>query len=171
LINSMFEQDIELIRRPQMQRTFVMHLYDGLNKCEACAAMRINPAVVGYVRNENADFNAAIRNAEAYRIDMLTDKLANIEDYFDDPIMAGVASKNIQWLASKRMRKIYGDKQDIVVSHVISIKDAITEANNRTRHFIEHNPLENMNALTDNISVEPLKISKAVDFEDDDPLS
>lgn len=167
----MFEKDLAMIRRPQMQQAFAMHLYDGLNKSEACAIMRINPAVVGYVRKENPAFDAAIRDAEAFRVDMLTDKLANIEDYFDDPIMAGVASKNIQWLASKRLREIYGEKVDHQVNHIISIKDALIEANNRTKHFIEHNPLENMNALTDNISVEQPKIIDVVEMDDDDPLS
>lgn len=167
----MFEKDIALIRGAQMQQAFVMHLYDGLNKSEACAVMRINPAVVGYVRRESSEFDAAIRDAEAFRVDMLTDKLANIEDYFDDAIMAGVASKNIQWLASKRLREIYGEKIDHQVNHVISIKDALIEANNRTKHFIEHNPLENMNSLTDIVSVEPAKTIKAGQNDDADPLS
>lgn len=150
----MFERDLALIRGVENQHKFVVLIYEGMTKAEACADMLINPAAVGFARRENAAFDTAIRDAEAFRVDMMTDKLATIHEDMDDAIMAGVVSKNIQWLASKRLREIYGDKQDITVNHNVSIASAMNEANKRTIDFIGYKVLENKPSLTDIKSVE-----------------
>lgn len=150
----MFERDLELIRGVQIQQTFIMRIYEGMTKSEACADMLINPAAVGFARRENAAFDTAIRDAEAFRVDMLTDKLATIHEDEGDALMARVISDNIKWLASKRMREIYGDKTDITVNHNVSIASAMREADKRTIDFIGYKLLDNNDNSTDNISVE-----------------
>ena len=150
----MFEYDLNLIRGVKFQHEFLVHIYGGLTKAEACAQLNINPAAVAFARKEQAAFDIAIRDAEAFRVDMLVDTLINIQDTESDALMARVISDNIKWVAAKRLRDIYGDKTDITVSHVLSLKDAIAEAKQRTIEFIEHIPLENNHNITDNISVE-----------------
>ncbi len=166
----MFERDLTTIRGTSAQLSFVSRIYEGMTKSEACADMLINPAAVGYVRRECKEFDIAIRDAEAFRVDMLTDKLANIEDYFDDAIMAGVASKNIQWLASKRLKEIYGDKTELTVNHNLSITDAMKEAEQRTIEFVGYKVLDNNTHSTDIVSVEQPKISKAIKNAAPDPF-
>lgn len=150
----MFERDLETIRGVENQHKFIVLIYEGMTKAEACAEMLINPAAVGFARRENAAFDTAIRDAEAFRVDMMTDKLATIHEDMDDAIMAGVVSKNIQWLASKRLREIYGDKQDITINHNVSIANAMREANARTIKHIASNSLEYKPSVTDIKSVE-----------------
>jgi len=167
----MFERDLNIMRSTLAQETFVQRIYEGLTKSETCAEMRINPAAVGIVRRENKAFNQAIRDAEAFRVDMQVDRLININDDVDCPIMAGVISKNIQWTAAKRQRDIYGDKTDITVNHTLSISAAIEQANQRVLHFIDGKALIIDNTSTDNISVEQPKITDNVEICDDDPFA
>lgn len=165
----MFEKDLMIIRSTLSQQAFVMRVYEGLTKSEACADMRINPAAVGIVRKENKQFDQAIRDAEAFRVDMEVDKLSTINEDIDCPIMAGVISKNVMWKASKRQRDIYGDKTDITIDHKLSITAAIEQANQRVLQFIDGKALIIDHSATDNISVEQPKISEAV--ENDDPFA
>lgn len=165
----MFEGDLELIRGPLTQQEFLILLYEGSTKAEACAQLRLNPAAVAFARREQSKFDAAIRDAEAFRIDMMTDNLLNIQDSESDPLMCRVMSDNIKWLASKRLREIYGDKIDHHVEHTLSIKDAIEQAKNRTIEFIDAKVLECEDSSSDNISVAQEK--EVVIIEEDDPLS
>ena len=166
----MFEKDLHHIRGALAQAEFCKLICEGLTKSEACAEMRINPGAMIQARRENPAFNTAIRDAEGYRVDMLADTLLTIHEEIENPIMAGVVSKNIQWLASKRQRDIYGDKTDITVDHKISITAAIESANSRLSRFIDSKALELIDSVTDNISVEPVKIIDNQGIPDADPF-
>jgi hypothetical protein len=56
-------------------------------------------------------YETALKRGE----DVLADVLISIDEYFPDPKMASVISKNIQWLLSRRRRQDYGDH--VVVEH------------------------------------------------------
>jgi len=162
----MFNADREKIKGAEVQSAFIMRLYDGFNMAETCADLRLNPGAVAIVMQDDIEFNNAVRQAQAFRVDLMTDKLENIEDYQDNPHMAKVVSDNIKWLASKRYKEIYGDKLEVNHNHTINIKDAMIEAQSRTLNFIEHKPLKTLDTVTDNVSVEV--IEHAADI---DPLS
>lgn len=165
----MFEKDVDMIRGTLAQKTFIHHLYAGATKDEACGQMGINPGAVAFVRRENKEFNQAIRDAEASRIDNKVDELLNIHDTHSDPLMARVISDNIKWTASKRLREIYGDKVDHVVEHKISLVQAIQDARARTTQFIDAKCVEVLDNVTDIKSVAP--IVDAVKIEKDDPFA
>lgn len=158
----MFEKDIERLQCLKTRNELVARMYDGDTLSEACAMMRLNPAAVGLTMRDDVTFDAAIRQAQAFRVDIMVDKLENISEYESDPIMAGVISKNIQFVASKRLRRVYGDKLDVNHTHTINIKDAMEAARNRV--LIEHqpNPLITIIDATDSTSAAPVEI---------DPLS
>jgi hypothetical protein len=131
--------------------------------------MKLNPAAVGITRRDNVDFDADIRAAQAFRIDMSVDKLERINEYESDPLMASVISKNIQFVASKRYRQVYGDKLDVNHNHTINIRAAMDAARERTLIDISPNILiPNINA-TDTISVAQAPLF--VVAGDVDPLS
>jgi hypothetical protein len=165
----MFESDMKRLEGAATRNEFINHVYDGQNIAETCALMRLNPAAVGIARRDDAEFDKAIRDAQAFRVDMMTDKLENISEYESCPIMAGVVSKNIQWLASKRYRQIYGDKMDVNHNVSINIKAAIEDARARSGVLIEHNPLIDITNATDSTSAAPCPITIAA--EEIDPLS
>ena len=169
---AMFTRDLERIKGPEAKGAFLHHLYDGLNLAEACAALRINPGALAMARKNDLDFDNDIRAAQAFRVDMLVDKLENIQDHEPDAMMAGVISKNIQWIASKRYRQIYGDKVDVNHNVTINIVDAMNEARVRTLGFIDAIPLEYIDNSTDNVSVAQEKAPALISQSDDiDPLS
>ena len=163
----MFETDVEFIRRPAAQMALCIEIYKNNTIEEACFTLRINPAAVGFVRSQDEKFDQDIRSAQGYSLERLIDQLPNIQDHIDDPIMAGVVSKNIQWLASKRRRDIYGEKLDVNHNHTVDIRGAIALAKQRTIDYIDHNPLDNQHSLTDNISVALVQDES----DDPDPLS
>jgi len=158
----MFEGDIEKLQCADIRKEFISYIYDGESISEACGLLRLNPAAVGLTMRDDITFAKSVRDAQAFRVEVLTDKLENISEYESDPIMAGVMSKNIQWLASKRLRAIYGDKMDVTHNHVINIKDAMTAARERIMLDITPNQLITIDSATDVVSVAPEEI---------DPLS
>lgn len=149
----MFEKDISFLQGALAQGEFIAAVYDGSNIAEACARLRVNPAALGFVRRDNPDFDAAIRAAQAFRVDLMVDRLEHIEDEESDALMARVISDNIKWLASKRLREIYGEKVDVSHNHTINLVDAIAQARARTIPFINGKSLEIIDASTDNVSV------------------
>lgn len=165
----MFERDREQFNGAEFRQEFINHVYNGENLLEACALMKVNPAALGIARRENPEFDADIRAAQAFRIDVMTDKLENIQEYESDAIMAGVISKNIQWLASKRFRQIYGDKVEVNHNVNVNIRDAMMEARNRTLEYIDAKPLGNNTFATDSVTV--AQAPAIIDAEEIDPLS
>lgn len=165
----MFDRDREQFQCAEFRQEFVNHVYNGENLLETCALMKVNPAALGIARRENPEFDADIRAAQAFRIDVMTDRLENIQEYESDAIMAGVISKNIQWLASKRFRQVYGDKVDINHNVNVNIRDAMNEARNRTIEYIDAKPLGNNTFATDRVTV--AQSPAIIDAEEIDPLS
>lgn len=170
----MFETDKNQFNSVKFRNEFLSCVYDGKTLAETCASMRVNPGALGVYMLENAEFEKQIRDAMAFRVDLMVDKLTNIDDYIDDPIMAGVISKNIQWVAGKRYRKIYGEKIDVTHTHNINIRAAMDIARERTLIHMNANLLENKDSLTDSVSVKQgdidvLPLEKSV--KDIDPLS
>lgn len=165
----MFAKDLERLRCSNTRNEFIARVYDGDNIAEACAMMRLNPAALGITRRDDVTFDADIRAAQAFRVDMMTDKLENISEYESDAIMAGVISKNIQWLASKRLRQIYGDKVDVNHNVSINIRAAMDDA--RARVMIDHSPnlLNHIIDATDSTSV--ALAPALVPVDEIDPLS
>lgn len=165
----MFERDREQFQCAEFRQEFVNHVYSGENLLETCALMKVNPAALGIARRENPEFDADIRAAQAFRIDVMTDRLENIQEYESDAIMAGVISKNIQWLASKRFRQVYGDKVDVNHNVMVNIRDAMNEARNRTIEYIDAKPLGNNTFATDRVTV--AQAPAITEAKDIDPLS
>jgi hypothetical protein len=158
----MFEKDLKRLECANLKSEFVARIYDGDNIVEACAMMRLNPAAVGMTRRQDVTFDADIRAAQGFRVEVMVDKLENISAYESDSFMASVVSKNIQWLATKRMREIYGDKMDVNHNVKIDIRAAIMDA--RARVISNDSPMlldNNINA-TDSTSAAPVEV---------DPLS
>lgn len=165
----MFEKDYQKFEGVEFRAEFLSRLYEGANLAEACAQMKVNPAALGVFMKDNQEFDSDIRTALAFRVELMVDKLENIQDIEENPMMAGVISKNIQWIASRRSRKIYGEKLDVQHSVVIDICAAMEMAKARTLEHIDDNPLKQLNSSTDNISVS-LPILDAEEVEVD-PLS
>lgn len=169
----MFEKDLKRFDSAEFRATFISRIYEGDNLREACAFCRVNPAALGVYRRDNPKFDQDIRTAQAFQVDLLVDTLPNIQDHESDAIMAGVISKNIQWVASKRYRQIYGDKLDVNHNVTISIKDAMEEARKRTLVHVTDNALIDNKTYTDNVSVQQAPALPVIDVlpDDDDPLS
>lgn len=167
----MFNADLDKFKCAEFRREFVSYMYEGENLLEACARMKVNPAALGIARRDMPEFDAEIKAAQAFRIEVLTDRLENIQEYESDAIMAGVISKNIQWLASKRYRQVYGDKVDVNHNVTVNIKDAIQAARERTLQYASANVLEDNTNATDNISAAQVIDAEFATVEDVDPLS
>lgn len=165
----MFERDRDMFKGVEFRQEFVNHIYNGENLLETCALMKVNPAALGIARRENPEFDADIREAQAFRIDVMTDRLENIQEHESDAIMAGVISRNIQWLASKRFRRIYGDKVDVNHNVNVNIRAAIEAAQTRTIEYIDAKPLDNNAFATDSVTV--AQAPAIIDADDIDPLS
>lgn len=165
----MFEKDIERLQCLRTRREYIERIYSGDTLSEACAMMRLNPAALAMARREDMTFDADIRAAQAFRVDVMVDKLENISEYESDPAMAATVSRNIQWLASKRMREIYGDRVDVHKHVTIDIKAAMVDA--RARVVLDHQPnlLINNAAATDSTSV--AQAPDIIEQDEIDPLS
>jgi len=159
----LFKSDMNKIRGAKTQGEIIQRLYNRYNLNEICADLRLNPAAVALVRRDDVAFDNEIREAQAFCVDMMTDRLEHIEDEEENPIMAKVISENIKWLASKRLKQIYGDKVEINHNHTINIQDAMIEARNRTMNIIDHKPLKTIDAPTDSISVEVIEQVDEID--------
>lgn len=159
----MFEQDMKKLECATVRNELVAHVFDGNNLAEACALMKINPAALGMYRRNDLTFDADIRAGQAFRVDVMVDKLENISAYESDSFMAGVVSKNIQWLATKRYRAIYGDKMDVNHNVTINIREAMNAA--RERVTIEHEPnaMLLLHNATDSVSVAPVEAARDID--------
>jgi hypothetical protein len=164
-----FERDLERFKGDLFKKEFISHLYEGLTLSEACAQLKVNPAALGLTRRDDIEFDADIRAAQAFRVDMMADKLENIKEYESDAIMAGVISKNIQWLASKRYRQIYGDKVDHNINVQVNIRAAMDAALARTIEHMPSNALIENDIATDNKSAAQAPL--VIDAEEIDPLS
>ena len=162
LSNNMFSKEMESLKCVKTQQELLRHIYFGRDLVEACALVKVNPAVLGVLRDENVAFDSAIRKAQAFRVELLVDKLGNIHTVMDEAAMAAVVSRNIQWLASKKIREIYGDKMDISHNITIDIKAAMIDARNRVTLENQPNMLIVNNVATDSVSVAS---------DDIDPLS
>lgn len=165
----MFEKDLDKFNSVKFRYEFLARVYEGFNLVETCALMKVNPAALGIYKRDDPEFDNNIKQARAFRVDLMTEKLENIQDYEDNAMMASVISKNIQFLAAKRYREIYGDKVDVQHNVVINIKEAMELARARTIEFIDANPLKQLTSTTDNISVNRPVID--VIETDDDPLA
>lgn len=161
-IYPMFDDDVKYMQAPAAKSQFLNLMFNGDKFAEACSFMRVNPGAVAFVRRYDNDFDMDIRHAQAFQIELAVDKLENIPDDYDDPLTMRVVSDNIKWLASKRMRQIYGDKLDIAVVQTIDLKQAISDARQRTIQFIDANVIETQDNATD---------IKSVEHDDVDPLS
>lgn len=164
-----WQSDIVRFKGAEFQKAFLACVYQGDNLLEACAKMKVNPAALGIFRRGNSDFDKEIREAQAFRQEIETERLANIDQEFVNPIMAGVISKNIQWLASKRARQIYGDKVDINHNHTISIRQAMNDARARVIDHVADKPMIENASFTDMISDE--QGQEFAPVGDIDPLS
>ena len=92
----MFEQDIERLEGAEVKNEFIKCVYEGLNLAESCAAMHINPAALAFARRDCVEFDKDIRAAQAFRCDMMTDKLENIvEKTFGSSNMSPKALKEL----------------------------------------------------------------------------
>lgn len=166
----MFQKDVEAMKCLNVQRAYVEHIYSGCTLLEASAMIKKNPAAIAVVRREDVEFDKAIRDAQAFRVEVMIDKLEDISQYESEPAMAATVSRNIQWLASKRMRSIYGDKMDVNHTHTINIRDAMDAARARVMHDVTPNLLIENNNAADALSVAPapLHVAEAGEI---DPLS
>lgn len=160
-----FELDFARFSSAEFRNEFIARLYNGDNLLEACAFMKVNPASMGLYRRDSIEFDVAIRQAQAFRMEIDTERLSNIDQEFDDAMMASVVSKNIQWLASKRARQIYGEKLDVNVQHTVNIREAMNDAQTRVIEHVSDKQLIALNSYTDNISVEHVPAGEI------DPLS
>lgn len=165
----MFEADRDKFKCVKFRDEFIMHLYDGESILEACALMKVNPAAFGLARRDNSEFDAEVRAAQAFRVEVMTDKLERINEYEGDAIMAGVISKNIQWLASKRYRAIYGDKVDHNVNVQVNIRAAIDAARQRAITIEHDKPLNVIDNAADSTS--DAQAPALIDAGEIDPLS
>lgn len=165
----MFEKDVDQFLGVKFRETFISRICEGFNLAETCALLHINPAAMILARQNDPAFDNTIRLAQSFRADMLVDKLENIEDYEENPMMARVISDNIKWLASRRNRQIYGDKVEVNHNHIIDIRGAIEAARQRTLADIDAKPLNTLPVVTDRISV---TVPELACIDDDiDPLS
>lgn len=150
-----FDSDFQRFSCAEFRNEFISRIYNGDNLLEACARLKINPAAMGLYRREDAEFDSLIRAAQAFRMEIDTERLAHIDQEFEgDAMMASVVSKNIQWLASKRARQIYGEKLDVNVNTTINIRAAMENAKGRVIEHVSDKPLIPLHTYTDNISVE-----------------
>lgn len=165
----MFDFDVERLKSVQLREKVIIRIYNRDNVAEACAGLGINPAALAIARVHDPEFDAAVRQAQAATVDMMVDRLENIQDEEENPIMARVMSDNIKWLAGKRYRQIYGEKLDVTHTITVDLRGAIEEARNRTLQHFDDKPLIQHSNQTDSISV-----SEAVMVEEEeeiDPLS
>lgn len=160
----------EFKNTPLTKKSFIKWIHAGYTKDDACSKMKINPAALAIERERDKAFDRAIRDAEGARIDSLADKLIDIEQHYKCPKMALVASKNIQWLASKRQRDVYGEKKDITITHKINLSQAIEDAERRTMQFIGDKPMIILDNVTDTKSVNEL-IEVVSEPNEDDPFA
>ena len=169
---TVLECDLAKIAGVKFRQELIYRIYEGYSFTEACAEMGVSPISAALYRKENTDFDNEVRAAQEYQVDILADKLMNIEEHERDPKMARVMSQNIQWLAGKRYRRMYGEKVDVNHHVVVDIRAAMIEAESRTLGFIDNKPLVSLANATDNISVAPRNIIDAtIDDDDIDPLS
>lgn len=160
-----FSADIQQFQGASFRQELLAHIYNGETLAESCGLMKINPAACGLYMLHDEMFAQEIRKAQAFRVDLMVDELPTIDQRIDDGVMAGVISKNIQWVASKRNRDLFGDKIDVSHIHTINISQAIADARARTIDHIAPNTLIENNSDTDNVSDELDAL------EDYDPLS
>lgn len=165
----MFHADRDKFKCVKFRNEFLSYLYDGETIVEACALMKVNPAAFGLARRDNPEFDAEVRAAQAFRVEVMTDKLERINEYEGDAIMAGVISKNIQWLASKRYRAIYGDKVDHNINVQVNIRAAIDAARQRAITIEHDKPLNVIDVATDSTS--DAQAPALIDAGEIDPLS
>lgn len=165
----MFDADRDKFKCVKFRDEFIMHLYDGESIVEACALMKVNPAAFGLARRDNPEFDAEVRAAQAFRVEVMTDKLERINEFESDAIMAGVISKNIQWLASKRYRAIYGDKIDHNVNVQVNIRAAIDAARQRAITIEHDKPLNVIDNAADSTS--DAQAPALIAADEIDPLS
>lgn len=164
----MFDNDVLYMQGTLAKQTFVNCIYMGDTILEAATNCRVNPAAVGIVRRQDVDFDLAIRDAQACRIDMKVDTLENIHDDIEDPLMCRVVSDNIKWLAAKRMRAIYGEKVDVNITERIDLKQAMLLAKTRTLGFIDAQAIEMPDIPPD---IKSVAHSDTLQIDDVDPLS
>ena len=149
----MFNRELVDLGCVDTQKRFLQRIYDGDSLMEACAFVRVNPAVLGAVRDVDVEFDAAIRRAQGFRVEVLVDGLSAVHTVASDAAMAAVMSRNIQWLASKRLREIYGDKVDVNHNVTINIKAAMEDARARALVDVTPNQLNHIVNATDVVSV------------------
>jgi len=154
ITSSMFRQDLEFLRSISGQQSFLKFLYEGRTKNEAVAFCRINPAVLFFVMKENPEFKADIEAAEGFHADMAVDKLENLQDEIDDPLMLRAVSDNIKWIAERRARERYGAKIEMNVNHTVNLREALDAGIKRiaTLPVIDCKPLELIDAASDTAS-------------------
>ena len=165
----MFEKDLARLQCVNVKRDYINRIYSGDNLSEACAMLKVNPAALAIARRDDVTFDADIRAAQAFRVELMVDKLENISEHEPEAAMAATVSRNIQWLASKRLREIYGDRVDIHKHVTIDIKAAMIDA--RARVMLDHQPnilIDNVNATDSTSAAHAPVITEA---EDIDPLS
>lgn len=161
----MFDRDLKYMEGTLAKAEFLKCLYDGDKVGEACSRLNVNPGAVAIARKNDEQFDMDIRHAQAFQVEQAVDRLDTVHDECTDALMARVISDNIKWLASKRMRQIYGDKLDVVVEQKIDLKSAIAEARKRTIHFID------VNAMTIKDNVIDIKSAAQLEHVEVDPLS
>lgn len=93
-------------------------------------------------------FEEAEQNGRDVMADMLID--ADVE-LSQDPKMAGVLSKNIQWVLERRDRARFGQRVDIThnVTADKAIIDALSRAKDRAHGLLEHVPTINAAPIED----------------------
>lgn len=134
---------------PEVRNTLILNVMAHMQQTgdtltRACAEMGIG--YTSYLTAVRADPHLQTIHDEAVDIaqDVQADKLVNIDKVVSDPKMAGVISKNIQWLLSRRQPQKYGDR--ITVQHETSRDKAIITrllaAKNRALVHLNPGPVE-----------------------------
>lgn len=76
-------------------------------------------------------FEQAVRRARAIIVDRRVDRIAEVARTEPDVNRAALIIKTDQWLASKLIPKVYGDRLDLNITQTIDIGSALAEARNR----------------------------------------
>jgi len=76
-------------------------------------------------------FEQAVRRARAIIVDRRIDRIAEVARTEPDVNRAALIIKTDQWLASKLIPKVFGDRIDLNVNQVIDIGSALAEAHAR----------------------------------------
>lgn len=168
-MSNMFSADLARFQGAKFRETLLAYIYDGESIAEACGWCKVNPAAFGLYCLQDKEFDLAFRKALAFRVDIDVDRLGKIDQEIDNPVMASVISKNIQWLATKRSRELYGEKVDHTLNVQINIRAAMDDARNRTLEHRADKPLIQLDHSTDNIS--DAQYIEAQPPEEIDPLS